>query len=223
MLDGIYTGLARGLVLRPGSTSFMNSLGDVDIGVSKVAVTFYPDGKVYRRVPEGGLEGWDRTAAEADVPDLWGTYIAVGPGRWEIHWNNSTRVSAVVREANGLRYEDAPVFPVATCEGLLLDGTYLHPGALDSSYRPNTITFSAAGEFIDNSLIGDVAYENFSMPNRRTIGPGQGKYHSGRNTLYLENEDGRRVPVEIHAHVDDLKAGPVPRIFINGWVLVRRK
>ena len=123
--------------------------------------------------------------------------------------------------ANGLRYEDATVFPVATCEGLLLDGTYMHPGAFDSPYPPTTITFSAAGRFIDNSLIGDVAYENFNMPNRRTIGPGQGKYHIGRNTLYLEYEDGRRIPVEIHAHVDDLKAGPVPRIFINGWVLVR--
>jgi len=213
MLDGIYSGMARGLNA--------TATGGSDLGVSRSYITFYPDGKVYRRVPEGGLDGWDRAASEAAVPELWGRYEPVGPGHWRIHWNNSERVSEVVREGNSLRYEDAPVLPVASCEGLALQGTYLKPGSLDSEYPPSTLTFLPGNRFIDDGLIGELAYQNITMPDPRTIGPGSGTYRIGRNTLHLSYSDGRRIPVEIHANPADLKPGPVTTIFINGWALVR--
>jgi hypothetical protein len=120
MLDGIFSGLSSALRVSTG--------GGLTGDPSRSYVTFHPDGKVYRRVPEGGLEGWDRVAAEADSPALWGTYRPIGSGRWEIRWNETSRVGIVNLEGNGLRYEDATVFPVATCKRLVLDGRYLHPG-----------------------------------------------------------------------------------------------
>jgi hypothetical protein len=104
---------------------------------------------------------------------------------------------------------------------LVLEGTYLLPGSLDSPYPPDTITFSPAGQFIDNGLIGGLAYQSIGMPNPRTIAAGLGRYHIGRNTLYLEYADGRRVPVEIHARQEAIEARPIPVIYINGWELVR--
>lgn len=212
MLDGIYTGLSTGLHL--------SATGTIDRDVSVTYVTFYPDGKVYRRVPEGGLEGWDRAAAERDTPALWGTYRPVAPGRWEIAWNESTRVGLVERDGQRLTYEDHAVFPVATCEGLWLQGFYLLPGALESAYPPNWIAFHSTGEFVDNGLIGDLAYQNIAMPNPRTIEGGQGKYRIGRNTLYLEYVDGRNVQVEFHALPEDLQEVPASRLFINGRAIL---
>lgn len=212
MLDGIYAGLAIQLRL--------SAMGSVDRDVSTVYVTFYPDGRVYRRVPEGGLEGWDRAAAEADTPALWGTYQALETGRWEIRWNESSRVSIVERTNDGLLYEGATVSAVATCEGLLLDGTYAQPGALDF-WPVSVIRFEKTGRFVDGGLIGELAYQNIAMPDPRTIYPGTGGYRIGRNTLYLEYDDGRRVPVELHADKEAVEIEPVPMIHINGWALVR--
>jgi len=213
MLDGIYGGLSTALHFELG--------GALTSYVSKNYVTFYPDGKVYRRVPEGGLEGWNRAAAEADSPRLWGAYRQLDPGRWEIRWNQSERIDIVVREGKGLRYENDMVFPVASCEGLVLDGRFLLPGDVESD-DPYSIRFDRSGRFVDDRVIGVVAYLDYANPHSsRTIAPGEGKYHIGRNTLYLEYDDGRRVPVEMHVHAEDLKANPIPGIYINGRPLVR--
>jgi hypothetical protein len=212
MLDGIYSGLAIGL--------HISALGTVDRDVSVTYVTFYPDGKVYRRVPEGGLEGWDRSGAERESPGLWGTYTQVAPGRWQVTWNESNRVRFVEQDGQGLTYEDRSVFPVASCEGLLLEGFYLRPGALDSGYPPSWISFRRTGEFLDHELIGELAYQNLAMPDPRTIAGGQGKYRIGRNTLYLDYEGGRQVRVEIHASQEDLRISPVPALYVNGARLV---
>jgi hypothetical protein len=212
MLDGIYAGLATQLRL--------SATGNVDRDASRVYVTFYPDGRVYRRVPEGGLEGWDGAAAEADVPALWGTYRAIGTGRWAVRWNESSRVSIIERTNDGLLYDGVSVSAVATCEGLLLEGTYVQPGALDF-WPASAITFEKTGRFVDSGLIGELAYQNIAMPDPRTIYPGTGRYRIGRNTLYLEYDDGRRVPVELHADREAVAIEPVPMIHINGWALVR--
>lgn len=213
VLDGIYAGLGTGL--------HISAMGTIDRDVSTVFVTFYPDGKVYRRVPEGGLEGWDRAAAEADTPALWGTYKKVGPDKWEILWNESTRVGIVTREGKTLTYENTTVSPVASCEGLLLHGLYVQPGALESPYPPNWLALLETGEFFDNALIGDVAYQNLAMPNPRTVESGKGQYRIGRNTLYLEYDDDRRLRVEIHTETEYLAGSELPLIFINGMPLLR--
>ena len=211
ILDGIFAGLGRGLVA--GATG-------VGFGVSSVYVTFYPDGRVYRRVPEGGLEGWDRDAAESAVPDLWGRYRALEPGRWAIEWNHSDEPAIVTREGDGLRYEDGVVLPVATCEGLLLHAIYASPGYQDAA-DPYFIAFNDEGLFVDWGLVGSIAYQDLNAYDSRTIAGGAGHYRIGRNTLYLDYEDGRRVRVEIHARTDDVEQRPIPVIYINGWELVR--
>jgi len=209
MLDGIYAGLGRGLVA--GATG-------VGVGVSGVYVTFYPDGRVYRRVPEGGREGWDRDAAERAVPDVWGRYHAVEPGRWQVDWNYGAR-AIVSREGAGLRYENGLVQPVATCEGLVLQAYYARPGYRDDP-DPYFIAFNDEGVFLDWNLVGSLAYQDLNRYDSRTVGGGAGQYRIGRNTLYLEYQDGRRVSVEIHAATADLEARPIPVIYINGWELI---
>ena len=161
MLDGIYSGLSSALRVSTG--------GGLTGDPSRTYVTFYPDGKVYRRVPEGGLEAWDRAAAETDVPALWGTYKPIGPGRWEVRWNESTRVGVVQREGEGLRYEDGMVFPVATCEGLVLDGFYAQPG-YERNPKPDFIAFYPDGRFVDDRLIGAglPGFESHGLTNCRT-------------------------------------------------------
>ncbi len=210
-LNGIYEGLARGL--SAAATS-------VDFGVSRRQVTFYPDGRVFRRVPEGGLEGFDREASEAAVPALWGRYREVRAGRWEIHWNESDRVSLVERQGEGLRFEGEMVFPVASCEGLRLVGTFSLQSA--GPDFPFSITFDREGNFRDDDLIGTLAYEDIVMPNPRTIVGGVGTYRIGRNTLYLTYNDGRLVLVAIHASTEAVRASPVSAMSLNGWPLVRR-
>lgn len=210
MLDGIYAGLTRSLVA--------GAMG-VDIGISTVYVTFYPDGRVYRRVPEGGLEDWDRDAAERAAPDLWGRYRPLGPDRWAIDWNDADQPAAVFREGLGLRYEDVMVFPVATCEGLALNAIYARPG-YQGEENPYFIAFNDEGLFMDRGLIGSLAYEDLNRYESRTIAGGVGHYRIGKNTLHLEYDDGRRVPVEIHARPEDVDLRPIPAIYINGWELV---
>lgn len=206
-LDGIYTGLATGL-----------SMGGVvtDRGVSRMYVTFYPDGRLYRRIPEGGLEGFHRDSAEWATPELWGRFRAVGPGRWEIRWNGQQQVEWVTREGEGLRYEGATVIPVLSCGEL--EGAFSLANADGESTW--SVTFTRAGEFYDDSLIGAVAYENLMMPNPRTIDAGSGRYRLGRNTLYLDYDDGRRVIVAMYCdseHIDP----EIATIWINGWPLRR--
>lgn len=210
MLDGIFSGVSRGLVA--GATG-------MDIGVSRVYVTFYPDGRVYRRVPEGGLEGWDRDIAESAVPGLWGSYRPAGADRWEIIWNESNAAAAVIRDGAGLLYEGVVVFPVASCEGLVLHAIYAQPGYQDA-HDPYFIAFSEEGVFLDWNLVGAIAYQDLNSYDGRTIAGGAGHYRIGKNTLYLDYENGQRVAVEIHADPDDIDQRPIPAIHINGWELV---
>ena len=154
------------------------------------------------------------------MPALWGTYKPIGPGRWEVRWNESTRVGVVQREGEGLRYEDGMVFPVATCEGLVLDGFYAQPG-YERNPKPDFIAFYPDGRFVDDRLIGALAYQDLNRTDSRTVGPGIGRYHIGRNTLHLDYNDGRHVPVEIHVRQTEIKTPSVPVIYINGWELAR--
>lgn len=211
MLDGIFYGVSRGLVA--------GAMG-MDFGVSSVYVTFYPDGRVYRRVPEGGLEGWDRDNAERAVPGLWGRYRPSGADEWDVVWNESNAAATVVREGDGLLYEGGIVLPVATCEDLILHATYAQPNYLDAA-DPYFIAFNDEGEFLDWNLIGAIAYQNLNSYDSRTIVGGAGHYRIGKNTLYLDYSNGQRVPVEIHVRPDDIDLRPIPAIYINGWELVQ--
>ncbi len=210
-LDGIWEGLSRGLSAAP--------TGGTQLGVSRRQITFYPDGRVHSRVPEGGLEGFDRDASERAAPSLWGRYQQVSPGRWSIRWNEASRPVEVRREGDGLRVDGEVVFPVATLEGMRLDGTYrLRSAGADV---PFSLTLRADGRFRDDELIGALAYENIAMPVPRTIAGGAGVYRIRRNTLELAYDDGRHVFVAIHASPEAARATPVSAISISGWPLER--
>lgn len=203
-LDGLYIGYRM-----RGATPFERTHFEYFV--------FFPDGTAIRFLPETGLEHFDFAAEAKKSPDYCGCYRVSG-NRVTIRWgNNSTETGALSTGPEGtLKIRGDSYFPVATADGLALDGTYRFPGA---DLAPSFIRFSPDGHFEENGMLPLVAS---SLTAERQIdpAPGRGTYRIAKNTVTLLYNDRRTVPLSFFVWPD----GPGQRpgaIHVNTYRLVR--
>jgi hypothetical protein len=205
--SGIYIG-----IYNPPPGAAINS-------VQIAFVTFLPDGHVYWMLPPEGLLYFDPRVAQRAHPDDWGTYKIVGNEIQITLGNNLRRV--FVKEGNKLklqRYEgqyraaqEYTFSPLATGDGLKLDGTYRRwaeaPG----------ITFSKDGRFRDEGFtrnFGTIGRPDGTTYQDDGIG-GTGTYLIEQNTLELNYSDGRVKRFAFTALPSILAQKPVQSFRIN--------
>ena len=210
--SGIYVGLYNA---PPGAA--INS-------VEPQFVTFLPDGHVYWMLPPEGLLYFDPRDAARAYPDDWGTYEIRGS---EIHVTlgsyNLRRV--FVREGGKLKLqkydgqnraaETYTFSPLATGDGLRLDGTYRRYAEAPG------ITFAGNGSFRDAGFtrnfgtIGRADGTTYQDDGRG----GAGAYIIEQNTLELRYSDGRVKRFAFTALPDMLARQPVPSFRLNYEIL----
>jgi hypothetical protein len=201
-LDGIYFGLRR-----------MPSVsGSPIMDLRRDYITFFPDGRLFWRLPGSGRDGFDFVASRKAFPEEWGTYKIVGN---EVHINHPERSRMIKarRKPDGRLDMDDPNVtyrPVLDLSGLKLHGTYRR------SPSDPSITFTRDGKFEDQGFLGVVGtmQTNDGTLIKDSGEPGSGTYEIRSNTLHLEYSDGRSRKVVIYAFPENLVQPSPSRINI---------
>ena len=173
-LDGLYLGYRM-----RGATPFESTHFEY--------LVFFPNGNVIRMLPFEGLEHFDFAAEVRNSRQYCGRYSGRG-GSLTIHWGDNT-FETVTTADSGLSVGGDSYFPVASSDGLTLEGIYRREGADLAQYG---IRFTREGQFEENGILPLVAYaltEDKKIPRS----PGRGTYHIAKNTLTLAYGDGRTV------------------------------
>lgn len=190
------------------------------IGGQRVAITFFPDGRVLLREPPEGLAA---PLVRTDAPNWssdWGTYEVVG-GR-ELRVRVPGRVLRGCWDGRLLRIRSgsrrAVYRPWPRLSGTL-NGAYRADASLPA------IHFAPDGAFVDEgfqqylgdrqALDGGIRFVE-NPQERQARRPGRGTYSLRNNTLELRYADGRVERLTAMATPEDGAVRPLPRVFLSG-------
>ncbi len=204
-LNGLYAGL--------------KIKGGFNYGVSKDYMVFFPNGRVFWRLPDEGLLDFDVARSEREMPEFWGHYQMKGDN-FHIQWAGGL-------EYNGRRKSDGNLDISGTnyvsCTSGIDDQT------LSGTYRPeysgadpsHDVTFYPDGRFDDRGVrvvVGqlDLMYGRPKVPTHA----GSGRYRIARNSIVFEYTDGRREQLSFYIPDDDGSSTP-PLIVIHTYSVVR--
>ena len=193
--------------------------GGFSYGVSKDYMVFFPNGRVFWKLPEEGLLDFDVARYEREMPEFWGQFQVKGDSI-HIKWAggleyNGRRKSDGKLEINGTTY----VSLTSGADGRTLSGTYRpqYSGSNPSS----DVTFYPDGRFDDRGVrvvVGqlDLMYGRPKVPTHA----GSGHYRISRNSIVFEYTDGRREQLSFYVP-DDKSSSTPPLIVIHTYSVVR--
>jgi hypothetical protein len=204
-LYGIYTATTKQLIA-PGPGSM------VQYGITwkpgRDWITFLPGGRVFARLPQGGLENFDYEAAIRKNPEARGTYT-ISANTIRVAWPSGGE-KLFKRTPDGELWEDRTNYtPLPKASGLKLNGTYAVQWNEQS--RQRVIRFTPDGHFAERGFLNMINWQP------RDIDQGTGTYRITNNTLELSYTDGRVLQISFYVFPDDLKKAQPSTIYINSF------
>lgn len=204
-LDGLYVSL----------TTSVAAGSDVDY------LVFFPDGLVIWRLPQEGLDGFNRAASMKQSPNFWGTYNVNG-NKLELRFPTGQRILTKDNEGRLMVVNEtgySPYIPMSKMDGVKLDGAYARERGFPAiAFAPDS-TFRDDGAMNAVGLSpvlpdGTIDYSSF-----RQVPPGKGTYRIANNTLTLTYSSGNVVKISICATSQALAQKRPPTIILNTYGL----
>jgi hypothetical protein len=171
-------------------------------------ITFLPGGRVFKRLPDEGLENFDYNAAIRKYPPAEGSYVITG-NIVRVSWPSGGGMT-FKRTPDGELWQDSTNWtPLPKVSGLKLSGTWAVQWNEQS--RERTITFTADGRFAEQGFLNMINWET------QEIRQGSGTYNIRNNTLELRYTDGRVLHINFYVFADELKKPHPSVIYINSF------
>lgn len=171
-------------------------------------ITFLPGGKVFKWLPEEGLDNFDYEAGIRQHPPAQGSYVITG-NTVTVSWPSGGGM-VFKRTPDGELWEDRTNWtPLPKSTGLRLSGTWAVQWNEQSIQR--TVTFTPDGRFEEHGLLNMINWQT------QEIGQGAGKYDIRNNTLELCYNDGRVLHINFYVFAEELKKPKPSVIYINSF------